>query len=355
MVLEMSTGYSGAFARQVTLSKDNVADKVTLDLLAVLESAATDGAIVLEGNGVADASAPVHLQFSPNARYESKAGDLSLSHEALLKEVAAGKLIVTLTGQHGENCDVEHPQPSIWTLSPIEEQRGSQKFPVLYHEQTEILVSGRHVDGQARIFVDGHRVAGQVVLKDNEHIAIKLEQRPDNGMHLMQLQNPNGQFSNDFILTAADAKPKESDDGDKSKPKTLSEALKRFYWERLVGTWVDEITKGDGLKMKIRWKIKDRVIESESVDAGRTSVSLISVNAQNGDVFQVGADSTGSSHLGAWKFNNDGNAVLNLGYTDGNGTQGELTIRYKLVDDNTLDMTLQFPQPIQIRLVRASK
>ncbi len=63
----------------------------------------------------------------------------------------------------------------------------------------------------------------------------------------------------------------------------------------------------------------------------------------------------GSSHLGAWKFNKDGNAVLNLGYTDGNGNQGELTIRYKLVNDNTLDMTLQFPQPIQIRLVRALK
>jgi hypothetical protein len=107
--------------------------------------------------------------------------------------------------------------------------------------------------------------------------------------------------------------------------------------------------------MTLRWKIKDRVIESESVDPGRTSVSLISVNAQNADVFQVGADSTGSSHLGAWKFNKDGNAVLNLGYTDANGTQGELTIRYKLADDNTLDMTLQFPQPIQIRLVRASK
>ncbi len=355
MVLEMSTGYSGAFARQVTLSKDNVADKVTLDLLAVLEAAATDGAIVLEGNGVDDASAQVQLQFSPDARYHNKAGDLSLSHEALLKEVAAGKLIVTLTGQHGENCDVEHPQPSIWTLGPIEEQRGSQKFPVLYLEQTEMLVSGRHVDGQACIFVDGHRVAGQVVIKDNEHIAIKLEERPVNGMHLMQLQNPNGQFSNDFILTVADAKPKESDDGDMSKPKTLFEALKRSDWERLVGTWVDEGTKGDGLKMTVRWKIKDRVIESESVDAGRTSVSLISVNAQNGDVFQVGADSTGSSHLGAWKFNKDGNAVLNLGYTDGNGTQGELTIRYKLVNDNTLDMTLQFPQPIQIRLVRALK
>ena len=352
MVLEMSTGYSGAFARQVTLSKETVADKLTLDLLPALEAAALQGAVVLEGHGVTDSSAPVHLQFGTDARYHNMAGDLLLSPAELLQEVAAGRLIVTLTGQHGVNCDIEHPQPIIWTIGPIEEQRGSQKFPVLYPEQTEMVVSGRHVDKQARIFVDGHRVTGHVELKDNENIAIKLEQRPDIGMHLLQLQNPNGQFSNDFILTVAETRAVDEDKENNAKLQTLSEALERADWNRLVGNWVDEGSKGEGMKMSVTWKIKDRVLESESIDPGRTSVSLISLNAQNGDVFQVGADSTGSSHLGAWKFNKDGNAVLNLGYTDGNGTQGEITIRYKLVDDNTLDISLDLPQPIQVRLVR---
>ncbi len=352
MVLEMSTGYSGAFARQVTLSKETIADKLTLDLLPALEAAALEGAVVLEGNGVTASSAPLHLQFGPDARYHNMAGDLSLSHEELLQEVAAGRLIVTLTGQHGVNCDVEHPQPVIWTIGPIEEQRGSQKFPVLYPEQTEILVSGRHVDEQARIFVDGHRVAGHLELQGNENITIKLEQRPDNGMHLLQLQNPNGQFSNDFILTVAQTRPVDEDKENNAKPKTLSEALERTDWNRLVGKWVDEGSKGEGLKMSVAWKIKDRVLESESIDPGRTSISLISLNAQNRNVVQAGADSTGSSHLGAWKFHKDGNAVLNLGYTDGNGTQGEITIRYKLVDDNTLDISLELPQPIRVRLVR---
>ena len=90
MVLEMSTGYSGAFARQVTLSKETVADKLTLDLLPALEAAALEGAVVLEGHGVTDSSAPVYLQFGPDARYHNKAGDVSLSHEELLQEVAAG-------------------------------------------------------------------------------------------------------------------------------------------------------------------------------------------------------------------------------------------------------------------------
>jgi hypothetical protein len=67
--------------------------------------------------------------------------------------------------------------------------------------------------------------------------------------------------------------------------------------------------------MTVEWKIKDRVVETESIDPGHTSVSLISINAASGDIFQVGADSTGSSHLGTWKFQKTGDAVLNLDFT----------------------------------------
>ncbi len=358
MVLEMSTGYSGAFARQVTLNQSSIADEATHELLKALEQAASEEGIVLEADGVAiatDSSAPLHLQFGSDARYHNQANDSSYSQAELLHGVAAGKLVVTLTGRHGEYCDVDHPQPSIWTVGPIERQRGSQKFPVLNPGQTEFVVSGRHVDQQSRIYVDGQRVNGQVTLKDNERIAIDLEQRPDNGLHLLQLQNPSGQFSNDFILTVAQAEVADKVQVEPAKPKTVAEVLQRSGWDRLVGTWVDEESKGRGLKMILRWRIKDRVLEVESIDPGRTSVSLISMNAQNNDVFQVGADSTGSSQLGTWTFKKDGDAVLDLGYTDGSGTQGQITLRYKLIDDNTLSFTLGLPQPIHIRLVRASE
>ena len=362
MVLEMSTGYSGAFARQVTLTKDSIADESTLELLAALEQASQEGAIVLQGDGVrreGDSSTAVALQFAADGRYHEQAGDSTLTRDQLLADVIAGDLTITLTARHGEYCDVEHPQPSIWTVGPIEKQRGKQEFPVLYPGESKMLVSGRHVDEQARIFVDGHRVDGEVAMKKNERIVIDLKQRPKNGMHLLQLQNPSGQFSNDFILTVAEAESQEKKD-DKGyaklpKPKTLADALKRSGWDRLIGTWVDEGSKGEGLKLSFQWKIKDRVIEAESIDPGRSSVSLISVNAANGEVFQVGADSTGSSHLGTWTFKKDDAAVLNLGYTDGDGTQGQITLRYKLADDDTLDFTLALPQPIHIRLIRASE
>ena len=52
MVLEHSTGFSGSFARQVTLSKQSLADDTTIDLLAALEQSAQEQAIRLVGNGV---------------------------------------------------------------------------------------------------------------------------------------------------------------------------------------------------------------------------------------------------------------------------------------------------------------
>ena len=362
MVLEMSTGYSGAFARQVTLNRASIADESTFDLLVALEQASREGAVVLESNGVRidDASTSVvNMQFGEDGRYHEQSGGPSFKRDQLLSDVMAGRLTITLTARHGEHCDVEHPQPAIWTVGPIEKQRGPQKFPVLYPDQTTMLVSGRNVDQQARIFIDGHRVDGEVAMKGNERIAIDLKRRPENGMHLLQLQNPGGQFSNDFILTVAKAKPEEVKDnyGDakQPKPKTLADALKRSGWDRMIGTWIDEGSKGEGLKLSFEWKIKGRVLEAKSIDPGRTSVSLISVNAANGDTFQVGADSTGSSHLGTWSFKKNDEAVLSLGYTDGDGTQGQITLRYELIDDDTLDFTLALPQPIHIRLTRESE
>ncbi len=362
MVLEMSTGYSGAFARQVTLTKDSIADESTLELLAALEQASRDGAVVLQGNGVrsdGDSSSAVNLQFGEDGRYHEQSSGSSFTRDQLVKKVNAEQLTITLTARHGVHCDVEHPQPIIWTVGPIEKQRGKQKFPVLYPGEFEILVSGRHVDPGARIFIDGHRVAGEVTIQDNEHVVIDLKHRPENGMHLLQLQNPSGQFSNDFILTVAEANPQEKDDDDEdakqSKPKTLADVLKRSGWDRLIGTWVDEASQGEGLKLSFQWKIKERVIEAESIDPSRTSVSLISLNAANGDTFQVGADSTGSSNLGTWTFKKDDAAVLNLGYTDGDGNKGQITLRYQLTDDDTLDFTLATARPIQVRLIRAAE
>lgn len=207
MVLEGSTGFSGSFARQITLSKDTADDDLTSDLLSALELSASEGAVVLEGEGVFidDSTAtPVALQFDAKFKggaYVTKDGDRkSFSRKDLIALASSGKFVGTLSARHGAKADVEQPQPAIWTLGPIERQRGRQKFPVLYSGNNSMTISGRHIREDANVIVDGRRVQGRVRVDDGEKIVVQLSTLPSDGMHLLQIQNSDGLFSNDFIF-----------------------------------------------------------------------------------------------------------------------------------------------------------
>jgi YVTN family beta-propeller protein len=212
MVLEGSTGVSGSFARQVTLSKSTAKAELTEDLLNALELSASEGAVVLEGEGVliGDAnSQPVALQFDATFNGGSyvkkdgvkKNGDRkSFTRKELVALAASGKFVGTFTARHGVNADVNHPQPAIWSLGPIEQQRGRQDFPILYGGNNSMTISGRHIGDDANIIVDGRRVPGTVSPDGTDKIVVNLSALPSNGMHLLQIQNADGLFSNDFIF-----------------------------------------------------------------------------------------------------------------------------------------------------------
>ncbi|MEK6237992.1 MAG: ankyrin repeat domain-containing protein, partial [Planctomycetales bacterium] len=210
MVLEGSTGFSGAFARQITLGKASAKDALTGDLLDALEQSASEGAVVLEGEGVfldGETSQSVALQFDAEFKggsYVKKDGDRkAFTRENLVSLAAAGKFVGTFTARHGAKADVDSPQPAIWTLGPIEQQRGHQKFPVLHDGANVMTISGRHVQEGANIIVDGRLASGVVRLGDQEKVTVTLSALPPVGMHLLQLQNPDGMFSNDFIFHVA--------------------------------------------------------------------------------------------------------------------------------------------------------
>lgn len=207
MVLEMSTGFSGAFARQVTLNKETANADHSADLLTALEKAASDGAVVLECDGVMlkGKPEPVALQFDAG-RYVKKGSDrAAFTRKELLALAADGKFVGTVTARHGAKASVDHPQPALWTFGPIERQRGRQDFPVLHPEQKSMTVSGRHFGDDARVFVDGRRVAGTVKRGEGEKVTITLDSLPPGGLHLLQVQVPDGQISNDFIFHSAES------------------------------------------------------------------------------------------------------------------------------------------------------
>ncbi|MCK4685430.1 MAG: hypothetical protein KAT44_10765, partial [Pirellulales bacterium] len=132
MVLEMSTGFSGAFGRQLTLSKESSNSDAQADLLGALERASEQGAIVLEADGVLIKDTlpqRIHLQLDADNVYRNASGTLSIKHDELLERVREGELIMTLTARHGKNCNVDSPQPAIWTVGPIENNVGRSLFP----------------------------------------------------------------------------------------------------------------------------------------------------------------------------------------------------------------------------------
>lgn len=207
MVLESSTGYSGSFARQITLNKTTAKDDFTDDFIDSLELSASEGAVVLEGEGVLledSTTRPLTLQFDASVKggaYVEKDGDRKrFTRDNLVSLASAGKFVGTFTARHGTRADVDYPQPAIWTPGAIEQQSGRQAFPILHEGKKSMTISGRHILKGAHVIVDGRRISGKVRFDDGEMVVVELATLPLIGMHLLQLQNPDGLFSNDFIF-----------------------------------------------------------------------------------------------------------------------------------------------------------
>ena len=133
---------------------------------------------------------------------------------------------------------------------------------------------------------------------------------------------------------------------------TLMDKLKEAGWDGVIGTWVDEATGGKGYTITYAWKIQDRVIEVATKSPDNETVALMGVNAKNGQVFHMGADKQGASSLGEWKVDADGSAVLTLVFTGGDGAQGTLQMRHKMVGKDKMEITIQLAQPLRFTLVR---
>lgn len=134
----------------------------------------------------------------------------------------------------------------------------------------------------------------------------------------------------------------------------LIDVLREAKWDGIIGTWVDPETKGRRTQTTYEWKIQDRVIEITNKQGNKQQVSLMGVNAKTGEVFHMGADSDGGSSIGKWEIGKDGDAVLGVAFTAGDGKVGAFKMRHRLEDKDSMSVTLELGRPITFKLVRQS-
>jgi YVTN family beta-propeller protein len=207
MVLELGTGFSGTYARQVTLNAQSAGRDETSMLLSALEMSAGEGAILLQGEGVlmGDDAA---FEFIDGAYKLSGSGeDPGLSRSDLLTLAAAGDMTLTLTGRSAQLVGFDDPQPGLWPMGEIQQQTGVIAIAHLTDELT-LRMKGRHINEGANIILNGRKVDGSVTCEfgvfpacQDEIILITLSALPaEGGMHFLQVQNNNGKFSNDTMF-----------------------------------------------------------------------------------------------------------------------------------------------------------
>ena len=212
MVVQGSTGFSGAFGRQVTLNEASANLAETATMLDYLERAAMEESIVLQAEGAqtsSGSSTPLELGYVDGSYVvRDSANPEAFSREELVTEAANGAMVLTLTGRLGPYVDFyNYPQPALWNDTPIQEQTGSVEVAFLSDART-LRMRGRHVRSGATVFVDGQRVEGQIRCEsgslpncDNEIVLMEIDEIPEaGGMYLVQVQNPGGLFSNDALV-----------------------------------------------------------------------------------------------------------------------------------------------------------
>ena len=218
MILEGSVGFSGALGRQTTLNTRTARLRETRLLLAALEQAATEGGIVLRGDGVLlrrdGTNRALALEYRDGA-YHERGRNRAFKRGGIVSLAARGMMLLTVTARLGANADYARPQPTLrpheLPILPMFPGGRPADFPELYHNEP-MRLRGEHIQPGAHLIVDGRRVSGTVRCEagelpdcDDDVVVVELAELPAApGMRLLQVQNPAGLFSNDFVFFVLD-------------------------------------------------------------------------------------------------------------------------------------------------------
>ena len=223
MIVEGSMGFTGALGRQVTLNAATAKDRATTDLLRALEISANEGGVVLQADGVRyrknGKTLDLALQYAARRYRDRNGGRAAYSRGRLIDLAATGDALVTITARLGPDTGYDAPQPTLrpfeLPILPMFPGGRPAEFPELYVNKP-IHIRGEHIQNGAHVLVDGRRVGGSVRCESgrlpncfDDVVVIRLDELPSRaGMHLLQVQNPAGLFSNDFVFHVLEERPR---------------------------------------------------------------------------------------------------------------------------------------------------
>ncbi|NNL64685.1 MAG: hypothetical protein HKP30_00440 [Myxococcales bacterium] len=209
MAEEASTGFSGALGRQVTLNANTASLPELTETEAVLdalEAADLAGQVNLRAVGSRNVNGTFLWQifsFRSDGTYKNASNAISLTRAELITEAAAGFAVLTFTGALPQNYGVStHRQPLLGVTTTADGNTGNPDLPHLPADNPMTL-QGIDVRSDAVIIVDGDVVSGSISCTggsftpycDSEVISLTLSVVPPEGLHLLQVQNPNGPLS----------------------------------------------------------------------------------------------------------------------------------------------------------------
>jgi hypothetical protein len=221
MLEEASTGTSGATGRQITLDARSLAEDAqaaTLALLTELEAADRRGVVQLAGEAIRLHPA---RRLGPSAvtylaeRDVYLVGVDELPRQALLEAASTGAQSLTLTGRlprhFGEGV---HRQPLLAVATQGPGPTGDPALPLL-PDANPMLLRGIDIAAGATLLVDGTLAAGEIRCLDadfapkfcaSQYVEVRLDAPPtDPGLHLLQVQNPDGPLSNELPICVGPA------------------------------------------------------------------------------------------------------------------------------------------------------
>ena len=179
-----------------------------------------EGGVVLRAEGVRlheeGAATTLALQYAGAAYRVRDDADTSYSRQELTNLAAGGDLLVTITARLGRLADYEHPQPTLrpheLPILPIFPGGRPADFPEL-HSAGSMRLRGEHIQEGAYVLVHGRPVTGAVACEEgtlphcvDDTVIVELDRLPaEAGLHLLQVQNPQGLFRNDLPFHVLDA------------------------------------------------------------------------------------------------------------------------------------------------------